>query len=79
MSGALSLAQSWIKSKKKGGTVIIMHLCLLSCVFAGGLACEEIFLRVDEVVGGLIHLNLTLPRLRHVPHPRVTGYDMKLK
>lgn len=56
-----------------------MYLGLLPCVFAGGLTREEIFLSVDEVVGGLIHLNLTLPGLRHVPHPRVTGYHMKLK
>lgn len=56
-----------------------MHLCHLSCVFDQWLACEEIFLSVDEVVGGLVHLNLTLPRLRHVPHPRVTGYHMELK
>lgn len=79
MSGALSLAQSWIRSKKKERTVIIMCVCLVPCVFAGELTCEEILLRVDEVVGGLIHLDLTLPRLRHVPHPRVTGYHVELK
>ena len=47
-------------------------------MFAGGLTCEEVFLCVDEVVCGLVHLDLTLPRLRHVPHPRVTCYHMEL-
>lgn len=47
--------------------------------FAGELTSEEVFLGIDEVVGGLVHLNLTLPWLRHVPHPRVTGYHMELK
>lgn len=27
----------------------------------GGLTSEEVFLGIDEVVGGLIHFNLTLP------------------
>lgn len=44
----------------------------------GGLTSEEVFLGIDEVVGGLIHFNLTLPWLRHVPYPRVAGYHMKL-
>lgn len=48
-------------------------------MFARGLTGEKVFLGVDEVVGGLIHLNLTLPRLRHVPHPGVTGYHVELK
>lgn len=50
---------------------------LMICT-AGGLTGEEVLLGVDEVVGGLVHLDLTLPRLRHVPHPRVAGYDVKL-
>lgn len=48
-------------------------------LMARGLTSEEVFLGIDEVVGGLVHLNLTLPCLRHVPHPRVAGYYMKLK
>lgn len=44
-----------------------------------GLTSEEVFLGIDEVVSGLVNLNLTLPWLRHVPHPRVAGYDMKLR
>lgn len=44
-----------------------------------GLTGEEVLLGVDEVVRGLVHLDLTLPRLGHVPHPGVTGYHMELK
>jgi len=43
------------------------------------LTREEVLLGVYEVVGGLVHLNLTLPRLRHVPHSGVAGYHMELK
>lgn len=45
----------------------------------GELTCEEVLLGVDEVVCGLVHLDLALPRLGHVPHPRVAGYDVELK
>lgn len=43
------------------------------------LTSEEAFLGVDEMVRGLVHLNLTLPRLGHVPYPGVAGYHMELK
>lgn len=48
-------------------------------VCAERLTSEEVFLSVDEVVRRLVHLNLTLPRLRHVPHPRVAGYHVELR
>lgn len=56
----------------------IMRCFELSLV-AEGLTCKEVFLGIDKVVGGLVHFNLALPGLRHVPYPRVTGYYMKLK
>lgn len=43
------------------------------------LTSEEAFLGVDEMVRGLVHLNLTLPRLGHVPYPGVAGYHVELK
>lgn len=43
------------------------------------LTSEEAFLGVDEMVCGLVHLNLTLPRLGHVPYPGVAGYHVELK
>lgn len=42
------------------------------------LTSEEAFLGVDEMVRGLVHLNLTLPRLGHVPYPGVAGYHVEL-
>lgn len=43
------------------------------------LTSEEAFLGVDEMVRGLVYLNLTLPRLGHVPYPGVAGYHVELK
>lgn len=59
----------------------------LMCQYAHGqikesetlLTSEEAFLGVDEMVRGLVHLNLTLPRLGHVPYPGVAGYHVELK
>lgn len=48
-------------------------------ILEDSLTGEKVFLSIDKVIGGLVHLNLTLPRLRHVPHPRVAGYHVKLK
>lgn len=43
------------------------------------LTGEEVLLGIDEVVGGFVHFNLTLPWLRHVPHSGVAGYYVKLQ
>lgn len=43
------------------------------------LTCKEVLLGVDEVVRGFVHLNFTLPALGQVPHPGITGIDVKLK
>lgn len=39
---------------------------------------EEVFLSIDEMVRGLVHLDLTLPRLGHVPHLGVARYHVEL-
>lgn len=51
----------------------------MAVMLEDSLTREEVFLSIDKVIGGLVHLNLTLPSLRHVPHPRVAGYHMKLE
>lgn len=43
------------------------------------ITCEEVLLRKNEVVGGFVHLQLALPRLRHVPGAGVAGVDVELR
>ena len=54
-----------------------MRTC--ECVLIACCTREEVLLCPDEVVGGFIDLDLTLPGLRHVPLPRVTGLHVKLQ
>lgn len=73
MSGALSLAQSWIKSvKMRRDSSEVEEQCFIFCILLLMhsmqmsmqrlcLTGEEVFLGVYEVVSGFVHFNLTLP------------------
>jgi hypothetical protein len=45
----------------------------------GGLTCEEVLLGINEVIGGLVHLYLTVPGLGHVPYTGIAGNHMELR